>query len=87
VAKLADYLLRHRRLPFGWVAVLTQPAWAPAIALLATAIWPSRSGYAPTRLGVSTEIDSKAPIRRHPGRPARAACGDRERSGFTQTTR
>jgi hypothetical protein len=34
----ADYLLRHGRLPFGWVAVLVQPSWAPAIALLGTAV-------------------------------------------------
>jgi hypothetical protein len=25
--ELADYLLRHGRLPLGWVAVLTQPAY------------------------------------------------------------
>ena len=34
---MAAYLLRHGRLPFGWVAVLIQPSWAPAIALLITA--------------------------------------------------
>jgi hypothetical protein len=26
----AHYLLHHGRLPFGWVAVLVQPSWAPA---------------------------------------------------------
>ena len=30
---VADYRLRHGDLPLGWVAVLLQPAWAPAIAL------------------------------------------------------
>ncbi len=34
----ADYLFHHGRLPFGWVAVLAQPSWAPAIALLGTAV-------------------------------------------------
>ena len=28
-----DYRLRHGSLPLGWVAVLLQPGWAPAIAL------------------------------------------------------
>ena len=28
-----DYRLRHGGLPLGWVAVLLQPGWAPAIAL------------------------------------------------------
>ena len=30
---VADYRLRHGGLPLGWVAVLLQPCWAPAIAL------------------------------------------------------
>jgi hypothetical protein len=30
---VADYRLRHGGLPLGWVAVLLQPSWAPAIAL------------------------------------------------------
>jgi hypothetical protein len=30
---VADYRLRHGDLPLGWVAVLLQPCWAPAIAL------------------------------------------------------
>jgi hypothetical protein len=34
----AAYLFHHGRLPLGWVAVLVQPSWAPAIALLGTAI-------------------------------------------------
>jgi hypothetical protein len=31
---VADYRLRHGGLPLGWVALLTQPGWAPAIASL-----------------------------------------------------
>ena len=34
---VADYRLRHGSLPFGWVAMLAQPGWAPAIALLGLA--------------------------------------------------
>jgi hypothetical protein len=30
---IADYRLHHGSLPLGWVAVLLQPGWAPAIAL------------------------------------------------------
>ncbi len=30
---MADYRLRHGGLPFGWVAVLAQPGWAPSLAL------------------------------------------------------
>ena len=48
--ELADYLLRHGRLPFGWVAVLAQPAWAPAIALMAAAILLFPDGQLPSRL-------------------------------------
>ena len=48
--ELADYLLRHGRLPFGWAAVLAQPAWAPAIALLAAAIVLFPDGQLPSRL-------------------------------------
>jgi hypothetical protein len=35
---VADYRLRHGSLPLGWVAVLTQPGWAPAIALAGLAV-------------------------------------------------
>jgi len=35
---VADYRLHHGDLPFGWVAVLTQPGWAPSITLLGVAI-------------------------------------------------
>src|ERR1035438_2993179 len=31
---VADYGLRHGRLPLGWVAMLAQPGWAPAISLI-----------------------------------------------------
>ena len=29
-----DYRIHHARLPFGWLALLLQPGWAPAIVLL-----------------------------------------------------
>jgi hypothetical protein len=45
----ADYLLRHGRLPLGWVAVLVQPSWAPAIALLGVAIVLFPDGHVPSR--------------------------------------
>jgi hypothetical protein len=35
---VAVYRLHHGALPLGWVAVLLQPAWAPAIVLLGLAI-------------------------------------------------
>jgi len=35
---VADYRLHHGALPLGWVAVLLQPAWAPAIVLLGLAV-------------------------------------------------
>ncbi len=35
---VADYRIHHGGLPLGWVAVLTQPGWAPAIALLGLAV-------------------------------------------------
>ncbi len=35
---VADYRLRHGGLPFGWVAVLAQPGWAPAIVLAGLAV-------------------------------------------------
>jgi hypothetical protein len=31
---VADYRLRHGGLPFGWVAVLAQPGWAPSVAMV-----------------------------------------------------
>jgi hypothetical protein len=35
---VADYRLRHGGLPFGWVAVLTQPGWAVGIVLTGLAV-------------------------------------------------
>jgi len=35
---VADYRLRHGGLPFGWVAVLAQPGWAPSLALAGLAV-------------------------------------------------
>ena len=35
---VADYRLRHGGLPLGWVAVLLQPGWAPAIALFGLSV-------------------------------------------------
>jgi hypothetical protein len=35
---VADYRLHHGGLPAGWVAVLLQPGWAPAIALFGVVV-------------------------------------------------
>jgi hypothetical protein len=35
---VASYRLHHGGLPFGWVALLAQPGWAPAIVLLGLAV-------------------------------------------------
>jgi hypothetical protein len=35
---VADYRLRHGGLPFGWLALLAQPSWAPGIALSGMAV-------------------------------------------------
>jgi hypothetical protein len=35
---VADYRIHHGSLPLGWVAVLTQPGWAPSITLLGLAV-------------------------------------------------
>jgi len=35
---VADYRLYHGGLPLGWVAVLAQPGWAPAIVLVGLAV-------------------------------------------------
>jgi hypothetical protein len=35
---VADYRLRHGGLPLGWVALLAQPSWAPAIVLFGLAV-------------------------------------------------
>jgi hypothetical protein len=52
---VADYRLHHGTLPLGWVAVLLQPAWAPAIVLWG---WPSccfLTAAAVTALAVGSE--------------------------------
>jgi hypothetical protein len=46
---VADYRLRHGGLPVGWVAVLTQPGWAPSIALLGVALLLFPDGHPPSR--------------------------------------
>ena len=38
VYAIADYRLRHGTLPLGWVAMLAQPGWAPAIVLIGLAV-------------------------------------------------
>jgi hypothetical protein len=46
---VADYRLHHGDLPFGWAAVLTQPGWAPLIALLGIALLLFPDGRLPSR--------------------------------------
>lgn len=46
---VADYRLHHGGLPLGWVAVLTQPGWAPSIALLGLAVLLFPDGALPSR--------------------------------------
>jgi hypothetical protein len=46
---VADYRLRHGSLPLGWAAVLTQPGWAPMIALMGVAILLFPDGRPPSR--------------------------------------
>jgi len=41
---VADYRLRHGTLPLGWVAMLAQPGWAIAIALIVLALLPFPDG-------------------------------------------
>jgi hypothetical protein len=45
---VADYRLRHGSLPLGWVAVLTQPGWAPGIALAGLAVLLFPDGQPPS---------------------------------------
>ena len=45
---VADYRLHHGRLPFGWVAVLLQPGWAPAIAFFGLAVLLFPDGRVPS---------------------------------------
>ncbi len=40
---VADYRLHHGGLPLGWVGVLLQPGWAPAIALFGLTVLLSRT--------------------------------------------
>jgi hypothetical protein len=46
---VADYRLHDGSLPFGWAAVLTQPGWAPSIALLGVALLLFPDGRLPSR--------------------------------------
>jgi hypothetical protein len=46
---VADYRLRQGSLPLGWAAVLTQPGWAPMIALLGVAVLLFPDGRPPSR--------------------------------------
>jgi hypothetical protein len=45
---VVDYRLRNGGLPFGWVAVLLQPGWAPAIALFGMVVLLFPDGRAPS---------------------------------------
>ena len=46
---VADYRLRHGGLPLGWVAILLQPGWAPAIALFGLTVLLFPDGRLPGR--------------------------------------
>src|ERR1700677_2806985 len=45
---VADYRLRHGGLPLGWVGVLLQPGWAPAIALFGLTVLLFPDGRVPS---------------------------------------
>jgi hypothetical protein len=45
---VADYRLRHGGLPLGWVALLAQPGWAPAIVLAALIVFLFPDGVLPS---------------------------------------
>jgi hypothetical protein len=45
---VADYGLRHGDLPLGWVALLAQPGWAPAIVLVGLAVLLFPDGQPPS---------------------------------------
>jgi hypothetical protein len=45
---VADYRLHHGRLPLGWVAVLLEPGWAPAIAFFGLAVLLFPDGRVPS---------------------------------------
>jgi hypothetical protein len=46
---VADYRLRHGGLPLGWLALLTQPGWAPAIASIGLIVLLFPDGRLPSR--------------------------------------
>jgi hypothetical protein len=46
---VADYRLRHGGLPLGWVALLAQPGWAPAIMLFGLVVMLFPEGRLPRR--------------------------------------
>jgi hypothetical protein len=46
---VANYRLRHGSLPLGWVALLAQPTWAPAIVLFGLAVFLFPDGRPPSR--------------------------------------
>jgi hypothetical protein len=46
---VADYRLRHGGLPLGWVALLAQPGWAPAIVLSGLTVLLFPDGRLPAR--------------------------------------
>jgi hypothetical protein len=46
---VADYRLRHGGLPLGWMAVLLQPGWAPAIAMFGLSVLLFPDGRLPGR--------------------------------------
>jgi hypothetical protein len=46
---VADYRLRHGGLPLGWVALLAQPGWAPAIVLTGLVVFLFPDGHLPSR--------------------------------------
>ena len=45
---VADYRLRHGGLPLGWVALLAQPGWAPALVLLGLVFLLFPDGHPPS---------------------------------------
>ena len=45
---VADYRLRHGTLPLGWLALLAQPGWAPAIVLLGLTVLLFPDGQPPS---------------------------------------
>jgi hypothetical protein len=72
---VADYRLRHGGLPFGWVAQLAQPGWAPAIMLFGLVVvlfpdgrlpsprwrWPARGYVAAGLLWIAGALVTRPP--------------------------